>query len=108
MIQNASIADVSDFLTTADVPHTVYDGACGTPDTIEFRPKGADWDYLLEWNADHSWTLTGQEEPSPPVTVALAVNYPGDAFRVASAVIAVYTGAVDEFRTISYGDIRYV
>lgn len=107
MIQLADIHEISGYLTTAGIPHDTYDGACGTPDTIEFRPKDSEASDLLEWHDDHGWTLTSQVEPSPPVTVALAVREPATAFHVASAVIAVYTGAVDEFRAISYGDIRY-
>lgn len=111
MIQNASIPEISAYLTTAGIPHEVHSGlvddeALGA--SLSFRPKDADSNQLLEWNDDHGWTLVSQIEPSPVSVVALAVKEPATAFHVASAVIAVYAGAVDEFRTISYGDIRYV
>ena len=111
MRNHARINEISDYLTTAGVPHTVYPAR---PDineddegSLSFRPQDSDWDDLLEWHPGHGWTLSSQQEPSPIATVALPVQWPAAAFHVASAVIAVYTGAVDESKTISYGDIRY-
>jgi hypothetical protein len=109
-IPRADINDIADHLSRTGVSVTIYPPHADFDDhvgSLSFRPKDSDAEELLEWNNDHGWTLCSQCEPSPPVTVKLAVAEPATAFLVASAVIAVYTGAVDEFETISYGDIRY-
>lgn len=108
MTEHATIDDISAHLTAAGILHTKFDGACEMPSSIEFAARDADdIRYNLLWLDPHGWVLDSQEEPSPPGIMALPVTDPSSALAVAAAVEGVHMGAIDEFRTISYGDITY-
>jgi hypothetical protein len=103
-VSHVRILDVSCLLTAANIPHDRYDGACGTPDCIEFRPLDSDGTETLRFDDLHGWVLDSQTELSegilgPIHTVKLA-NPEATALGVAAAVEGVYRGLVDEFEAV--------